>query len=119
MDSVRLDVWLWAARMFKTRSQAKQACDAGHVRIDDAPAKPAQPLRVGVEVRVRGENGVRVLRVTALADVRGPAPVARLLYDDLTPPPAAREPVVARRERGSGRPTKRERRETDRWRERD
>ncbi len=116
VDTVRLDVWLWAARFFKTRSQAKDACDAGHVSVNGETAKPARPVRVGDELRVRAGDWPRLARVLVISAVRGPAPVARLLYEDLTPLRAERPPTVASREAGAGRPTKRERRETDRWR---
>lgn len=116
MDAVRLDTWLWAARFYKTRSQAKQACDAGHVSVNGETAKPARPVRIGDELRVRVGDWPRLARVVATSDVRGPAPVARLLFEELTPPRPARQTQVAPREAGAGRPTKRERRDTDRWR---
>jgi ribosome-associated heat shock protein Hsp15 len=116
VDGTRLDVWLWAARLFKTRSRAKEACDAGQVSVNGEGAKPARALREGDEVRVRTGDWPRVVRVVGLSAVRGPAPVARRLYDDLTPPPPPPETRVASRDAGAGRPTKRERRETERWR---
>ncbi len=116
MDTVRLDVWLWAARFYKTRSQAKEACDAGHVSVNGEAVKPARAVRPGDELRVRVGDWPRLARVLVPSAVRGPATVARLLYEDLTPPRPARTLEVASREAGAGRPTKRERRETDRWR---
>lgn len=113
--SVRVDAWLWAVRAFKTRSAATAACRAGHVRIGDATAKASAPVRIGDVVRVRADGFDRVLEVTALATKRGSAQLARERMIDKTPPrPAA--PRVAIRERGAGRPTKRERREIDRLR---
>ena len=119
VDHSRLDTWLWCARVYKTRSQAKDACDAGHVSVNGDRAKPATTVRVGDEVRARAGDQARVLRVASFASTRGPAPVARTLFNDLTPPPPPRAERAATREAGAGRPTKRERRETDRWRGRE
>ena len=98
MESVRVDKWLWAARMFKTRSQATKACDAGHVSIDGAGAKASRPVKPGVTVNVLAPGGRRILFVLALGDKRGPASVAQTLYEDRTPP------------EGTGKPSKRDRR---------
>ncbi|QAB16687.1 RNA-binding S4 domain-containing protein [Leucobacter muris] len=118
MDSVRLDSWVWAVRLAKTRSQATAACRAGHVRVNDQPAKAAQPVRVGDEVRVRLHGFDRVYRVTGLASRRGSAADAARYFEDLTPPapPRVERPAPVLRDRGAGRPTKRERRELDRLR---
>jgi ribosome-associated heat shock protein Hsp15 len=107
---VRADKWLWAARLFKTRSLASTACNAGHVKLDGTSIKPARPIRVGDNLEVRTPGGVRIVEVAALADRRGPAKVAQTLYVDHTPPPPPRDesiPMVTR-ERGSGRPSKRD-----------
>ncbi|WP_336992278.1 RNA-binding S4 domain-containing protein [Leucobacter sp. VD1] len=118
MDSVRLDSWVWAARLAKTRSQATAACRAGHVRVNDQPAKAAQAVRVGDEVRVRLHGFDRVYRVTGLASRRGSAADAAHYFEDLTPPapPRVERPAPVLRDRGAGRPTKRERREIDKLR---
>ena len=119
-QSVRLDKWLWAARVFKTRSVAAAACDGGKVDVNEQSAKPARPLRPGDVVRVTLPQGRRrILKVNALDDRRGSATVARTLYDDLTPPepPRPRWAAAALRPPGAGRPTKRERRALDRLRE--
>jgi ribosome-associated heat shock protein Hsp15 len=115
---VRLDRWLRAARAYRTRSLAAAACDGGKVTVNGSAAKPHKLVRPGDIV---GLGGVRPRRwrVTAVAERRGPASAARLLYDDLTPPPIV-APIDAgapRRERGSGRPTKRARRSLDRLRD--
>jgi ribosome-associated heat shock protein Hsp15 len=117
-SSVRADVWTWAVRMYPSRSAASAACKAGHVKIDGASAKPASPVKVGDKVRVLTKGGERILVVTKLIEKRTSAPLAAECYDDLTPPPPPKEErvVVAVRERGAGRPTKRERRETERLR---
>jgi len=116
--SVRIDSWLWAVRVYKTRSAATTACRAGHVRIGGEKAKAAQPVRVGDEIRVRIAGFDRMLVVRQLLTKRVGAPVAALAAEDRTPP---REPVaqLAVRDRGAGRPTKRERRDIDRLRGRD
>ena len=114
-DSLRLDRWLWAARFFKTRSLAAAACAGGKVDVNDGAAKPARLVRVGDLLRLTQGTDRRIVKVQALADTRGPAPVARALYEDLTPPapPRLRRPPPPWREPGAGRPTKRERRELE------
>ena len=113
-----MDKWLWAARFFKTRSLAAAACAGGKVDVNDDAAKPAKSVRVGDRLRITQRGGKRLVKVQALASTRGPAPVARALYEDLTPPapPRVRQAPPPWRERGAGRPTKRERRELQRLR---
>lgn len=115
---MRVDAWVWAVRLAKTRSQATTACRAGHVRVNDQAAKAAHPVRVGDEVRVRLHGFDRVYRVTGLATRRGSATEAAKHFEDLTPPPLPRveRPAAVFRDPGAGRPTKRERREIDRLR---
>ncbi|MCB9714577.1 MAG: RNA-binding S4 domain-containing protein [Myxococcales bacterium] len=118
MSEVRVDKWLWAARCFKTRSLASAACTAGHVKIDGVSVKAAKTVRPGDRIEVRTPGGLRILEVAALGDRRGPASVARALYVDHTPPPPPKEvdvPVVTR-DRGAGRPSKRELRQLRRLR---
>ncbi|WP_448257677.1 RNA-binding S4 domain-containing protein [Microbacterium aurum] len=117
-ESVRVDAWLWAVRVYKTRSSATTACRAGHVRIGGDRAKAAQPVRIGDEVRVRIAGFDRILVVRQLLTKRVGAPLAAAAAEDRTP---VREPVaqLAVRDRGAGRPTKRERRDIDRLRGRD
>src|SRR5690606_38735743 len=79
---VRLDKWLWAARCFKTRSAASDACAAGHVKVNGASAKAARPVRSGDRIEAVTPGGPRILEVAALSDRRGPATVARTLYVD-------------------------------------
>lgn len=119
MDSpVRVDSWLWAIRVYKTRSAATTACRAGHVRVNGDKAKAAQTVKPGDELRVRISGFDRILVVRMTLTKRVGAPVAALAYEDRTPP---REPtaMVAVRDRGAGRPTKRERRDIDKLRGRD
>ncbi len=116
---MRIDKWLWAARVYKTRGLASDACSGGKVDVNDEAAKPAKSVRPGDVVRITLREGRRrILRVTALGERRGSAEVARTLFEDLTPPepprlPHARPPY---RPMGAGRPTKRDRREIDRLR---
>jgi ribosome-associated heat shock protein Hsp15 len=115
---VRIDAWLWAVRQFKTRSAATAACRAGHVRVNGERAKAAQQVRPGDEVRVRIEGFDRTLIVRQTLVKRVSAAVAATALEDRTPPPPPRETValVAARDRGAGRPTKRERRDLERLR---
>lgn len=117
-SSVRVDSWLWAVRVYKTRSAATTACRAGHVRVNGERVKAAHAVRIGDELRVRIAGFDRILIVRQLLTKRVGAPLAAEALDDHTP---AREPVamVAVRDRGAGRPTKRERRDIDRLRGRD
>lgn len=116
--SVRLDSWLWSVRVYKTRSTATTACRAGHVRVNGEKVKAAQPVRIGDELRVRIAGFDRILIVRQLLVKRVGAPLAAAAYEDRTP---EREPqaALAVRDRGAGRPTKRERRDIDRLRGRD
>ncbi|MCB9745484.1 MAG: RNA-binding S4 domain-containing protein [Alphaproteobacteria bacterium] len=120
MQSTRIDKWLWAARCFKTRSQASAACVAGHVTVNEEPAKASKTVSVGDRVVARTPGGQRILEVVAIAEKRGPASVAATLFVDHTPPEPPRpryELAGEQRERGAGRPTKRERRRMDRLKE--
>ena len=115
---VRTDAWLWAVRVYKTRSAATTACRAGHVRVNGDRAKAAQPIGPGDEVRIRISGFDRTLVVRQTLVKRVGAPAAAAAYDDLTPPPPPRESIafVPVRDRGAGRPTKRERRDIDKLR---
>ena len=119
--SARVDSWIWAVRVLKTRSAATAASKAGHVRVNDERAKAAQAVRIGDEVRVRTGEGERILIVRRLIVKRVSAQVAAECFDDLTPPPPPREerPATVVRDRGAGRPTKRDRRELEKLRGRD
>ncbi|MFD3657816.1 RNA-binding S4 domain-containing protein [Streptomyces sp. NPDC058620] len=118
--SVRVDVWIWSVRLTKTRSQAAAACRAGHVRVNGERAKPAQALHTGDEVRLRHDGRDRVVVVSKLVKKRVGPPVAAECFVDNSPPPPPREIAlqVPVRDRGTGRPTKRDRREMERLQER-
>jgi ribosome-associated heat shock protein Hsp15 len=122
--SVRVDKWLWAARFFKTRSAAQQAVEGGRIRLNGERVKPAKELRVGDELQIHIGNAEWTIRVQQLSDKRGPATVARTLYTEDETSRAQREAEAALRKLAAdpaqerhGRPTKRERRELERWRE--
>lgn len=117
-DTARVDAWLWAVRQFKTRSAATAACRAGHVRVNGERAKAAQTVRPGDELRVRVDGFDRVLVVRGILVKRVGAAVAATAYEDRSParPPRELAPAVPVRERGAGRPTKRERRDLERLR---
>jgi ribosome-associated heat shock protein Hsp15 len=125
MDRVRIDKWLWAARFFKTRSQAAHACDLGRIESNGAVAKPAREVHTGDRLRIRNEGGEFLVDVLALSDMRGPAAVAQTLYSEPEESREARRKAAeARRDSprfdvpGVGRPSKRDRRELNRLRHR-
>jgi ribosome-associated heat shock protein Hsp15 len=114
--SVRVDSWIWCVRLTKTRSLAAAACRAGHVRVNGERVKPAQAVRVGDEVRLHHAGRERVVVVSRILSKRVGAPVAAECFVDNSPPPPPREDILAMglRDRGTGRPTKRDRRELER-----
>ncbi len=117
----RLDHWLWCARFFKSRSLASKVCRTRKVRLDGIPqTKASAGVTEGAVLTFPQGDKIRVIRVLALSDRRGPARDAVLLYDDLTPsaPPEKSEIKIshAKRTAGSGRPTKAERRAIDKLR---
>ncbi|MET8137395.1 MULTISPECIES: RNA-binding S4 domain-containing protein [unclassified Streptomyces] len=117
-ESARVDVWIWSVRLVKTRSMGATACKGGHVRVNGERVKPAYSVHVGDEVRLRQEGRERIVIVKRVIRKRVGAPVAVECYVDNSPPPPPREAVAPAgiRDRGTGRPTKRDRRETERLR---
>jgi ribosome-associated heat shock protein Hsp15 len=117
---IRLDKWLWFARLLKTRSKATRLVHDGKIRVNrDKISKASHTIRAGDVITATISTRVHVLKVIELGNRRGPATEAAALYEDLTPPPApqtAPRPRRPEREKGSGRPTKRERRQTDKLR---
>jgi ribosome-associated heat shock protein Hsp15 len=113
--AARVDSWIWSVRLAKSRSAASTACKGGHVRVNGARVKPAHVIRPGDEVRVRQGDQDRIVIVTKVITKRVGAPVAVECYVDNSPPPPPREAVAPAgvRERGAGRPTKRDRRSID------
>jgi len=117
---VRIDRWLLAARVFKTRPLCQQACEGGRVEVNGTRANAHKAVRAGDRVRIRTERGLRDLEILRLGEKRLPASEAELLYADHSPPPEPRPgpgahglPVA---ERGAGRPSKRDRRAISRLR---
>jgi ribosome-associated heat shock protein Hsp15 len=123
LDRMRLDKWLWAARLYKTRSQAADEIGKGRIGVNDQVAKASRELRVGDLLTLRQGPVTRVVRVLGLSAVRGPAPVAQALYQETPESVAAREAAAAQRRLGvepaasqlQGRPTKRDRRQLADW----
>ena len=117
MDATRIDKWLCAVRVYKTRTAATEACEGGHVSINDKSVKPSTVVRVSDHVVARVEQSERILEVVRIIDKRVGAPVAAECFID-TSPVLERETYVAVfvRDSGTGRPTKRDRRELDKLR---
>ncbi len=121
MDKIRLDKWLWAARFYKTRSLAAQEIGKGRALVNGQAAKPAREIAAGDLICVRKEDPPVEVRVRAVSGIRGPAPVARLLYEETPESAAARERAAEMRrlapepahDIAAGRPTKRDRRQID------
>lgn len=118
---IRLDKWLWAARFYKTRSLAVQDIGKGRVLVNQQPAKPSRDVAVDDLISIRKEDPAIHVRVRALSSIRGPAPTARLLYEETPESVAAREHAAEMRRLApepardieAGRPTKRDRRLID------
>ena len=117
MTSVRIDIWLWAARFFKTRALAKRACELSRIESNGQPAKPAREVRIGDRLRVITEGGDFQVEVLLLSAVRGPASVARGLYFESEASRELRKKLADEQkamkqfeELPTGRPSKRERR---------
>jgi ribosome-associated heat shock protein Hsp15 len=118
-SSVRIDKWLWAVRLYKTRTLAADACKAGHVLVDGRRVKPARDIHPGEVVQAKTGDITRIYRVLGLIERRVSAAAAREHAEDLTPPEELnkpRQPNYSRgivRPRGAGRPTKKDRRALD------
>ncbi len=122
--SIRIDKWLWAARFFKTRSTAQQAVEGGKVKLHGERVKPAKEVRIGDELVIHIGAYEWAVRIAGLSDKRGSATVARALYIEDEASRVKREEQAALRKFAAdpaqdrhGRPTKRERRQLERWRE--
>jgi ribosome-associated heat shock protein Hsp15 len=123
MTGVRVDLWLWAARFFKTRTLAKRACELGRILSNGQPAKAAREVRVGDRLRVTNDGGDFEIEVLLLSEVRGPAAVAQTLYRETEESRELRQKVAAERKAmrefetlPEGRPSKRDRRHIIRFR---
>ena len=118
METVRIDKWIWAARFFKTRALASDACDIGRVESNGHRAKASRDVRLGDKLRITNEAGIFEIEVLQLSEVRGPAAVAQALYRESTESRVAREKVAEERKlmlaaggMTEGRPSKRDRRD--------
>ncbi|WP_372949336.1 RNA-binding S4 domain-containing protein [Mariniphaga sp.] len=118
-ESVRIDKWLWAVRIFKTRSQATEACKKGRVEVGDLPVKPSRDVHPGEVVKVRKPPLTRSFKVLELAEKRMSAKLTSGFMEDVTPPEELeildmqKQMNWISRDRGAGRPTKKERRKLD------
>jgi ribosome-associated heat shock protein Hsp15 len=120
---MRLDKWLWAARFFKTRSLAVRACELGRIAANGQPAKAAREVKVADMLQIRNEGGDFQVEVLGLSEVRGPAAVAQTLYRETEASrelqlkvAAERKALAASEAFPAGRPSKRDRREINRFR---
>jgi ribosome-associated heat shock protein Hsp15 len=126
MDKLRIDKWLWAARFYKTRSLAGEEIDKGRVRVNDVQAKPAKEVKAGDVVAMRSAIGVRTVTVLGISGQRGGAPAAALLFAETAESIAVRERAAEHRRLNPepsaalehGRPTKRDRRDLDKAKQR-
>lgn len=120
MEGTRVDQWLWAIRLYKTRTQATDACRGGHVKINGTSVKPAAVVRIGDRVSTHLHGRDRIVEVVQPIEKRVGAAVAAECFVDHSPPapPRELEPTPFLRDRAAGRPTKRERRDLDRLRRR-
>lgn len=119
-NAPRIDKWLWAVRLYKTRTIAAEACKAGHVLVDGVRVKPSRAVRIGETIQAKTGDITRTVRVTGLIERRVAAAIAAENAEDLTPPEEYNKPREANysrgivRPRGAGRPTKKDRRQIDR-----
>ena len=119
MDTVRLDKYLWAIRVFKTRSDATDACNGNKVKIGGVNAKPSKPVKPGDVLEIRKGSALFSYRILKLTESRMGAQLVPDFAEDLTPESeraklhAPRETIVLQRDRGAGRPTKRDRRQLE------
>jgi ribosome-associated heat shock protein Hsp15 len=124
LQKLRIDKWLWAVRIYKTRSIAAEACAAGKVRIDGENVKPAYTLKPGQLIIISRDGYKQTLKCLKLIEKRVGAPIAVTCYEDLTPPeekdklkfPAT---FYEMRDKGTGRPTKKDRREIEKFKDPD
>ena len=120
VESTRVDKWLWAVRVYPTRTVSSDKCSGGHVRVNGGPVKPATTVRIGDRVTANVGGEERILEVARIVEKRVSATVAAECFVDHSPPPRPRDDAmpVFTRDRGTGRPTKRDRRQLDRLRSR-
>ena len=118
-DEIRIDKWLWVVRIYKTRSVATEECRKGHVTIGNLPVKPSRSVHIGEIVKVRKSPVVRSFKVLGLAEKRMSAKLTEDFLEDVTPPEEVELKEMQKnmrwitRDKGTGRPTKKDRRELD------
>lgn len=126
VEKVRIDKWLWAIRIFKSRSLATEACSSGKVKVGGKSVKPSYKISIGDTITARKGRETKIVKAVKLIEKRVGAAIAADCYEDFSPPPLPstkkEKPVffdfpVALREKGSGRPTKRERRSLDKFKD--
>jgi ribosome-associated heat shock protein Hsp15 len=125
MDGVRIDKWLWAARFFKTRALASQACELGRIHSNSQQVKASREVRPGDSLRVKNESGEYYVEVLAVSEMRGPAATAQSLFRESEESREARRKLADDRKAMAAitglpdsKPSKRDRRELDRFRRR-
>ncbi len=116
MDAVRLDIWLWSVRLTPTRSAATDLCRADRVKVNGASAKSAHAMKVGDRIEARIAQRQRIVEVVELINKRVGAPRAAECLVDHSPPVERLDIGIMQRDRGAGRPTKRDRRQIDQLR---
>ncbi len=116
MEKVRVDKWLWAIRLYKSRTLASEACDGGKVKIDGNHLKASKMLSIGDVLHIRHNHGLKIYKVISLIEKRVNASLAAACFEDLSPPEDPSDFIpsaFAQRDKGMGRPTKKERRNID------
>ena len=123
IEEMRIDKWLWAARLYKTRSIAAKACELGRIHVGDTPARPAREIKPGDMLRVKNDSGEFMVEVLGVSEMRGPAVEAQKLYRETEESKIARAKAIEDRKfmpfleaLPSGKPSKRDRRELNRFR---
>lgn len=121
LQKVRIDKWLWAIRIYKTRTLASDACKAGKVKINGKSVKPSYNLQVGETIHIQKGINKKIYKALNLIEKRVAASLAAEAYEDLSPPEIQEKKTYSAffhypgRDKGAGRPTKKERRDMDKW----
>ncbi len=126
MNRVRIDKWLWAARFFKTRAVASRACELGRIHSNEQPVKPSREAKIGDLLQIHNDNGDFQVEVLIVSEIRGPAALAQTYYRETDASRELRLKIAEERKAmmafeavPEGKPSKRDRREMDRFRGRD
>ena len=124
IQKIRIDKWLWAVRMYKTRSLTSDACASGKIKIDGENVKASYLLKTGQTIQINKEGEKHILKSVKLIEKRVGSPLALECYEDLTPPEEKNKRLFSAssyevRDRGIGRPTKRDRRDIEKFKDKD